>query len=202
MTATVDVARLYDGLVEYEVHRLAEHPMERELTFRSIQDGLAAKSSNSQKRIADVGGGPGCIAFRLADAGHVVDLRDLTPGLIEAARSEQAKRVETGLATLASLEIGNALDQSSLAMNPSSYDAVLLLGPLYHIMEEDERVVAVENALNLAADDGGLVYCAFISVAAHLRDVAVRNPSRLVIEGDFYATYVRSLHSAFSIYIS
>lgn len=193
MTSTTDVARLYDGLVASEIRRLAEHPMERELTFRSIQAGLAAKSSNPPKRIADIGGGPGSIAFRLADAGHVVDLRDLAPGLIDAARSEQSKRLEKHLPSLASLEVGSALDLGSLALKSSSYDAVLLLGPLYHIMEEDERVTAVKNALDLAVDHGGLVYCAFVSVAAHLRDMAMRDPSRLVAESDFYSSYVSSL---------
>lgn len=192
MTATTNVARLYDSIAEHEDTRLAKHPMEREITFRSIAEGLASQgsdASDAKKRIADIGGGPGRVAFRLADQGHHVDLRDLTPSLIEIAKKEQENRRGSSTATLASLAIGDALDESLCGLEGGSYDAVLLLGPLYHLMEEHEQAKAVQSALKLAKKDG-LVYIAFVSVAAHLRDIAMRDPARLVKSADFYANYV------------
>lgn len=195
MTSTTNVARLYNSIAEREDTRLAEHPMEREITFRSITEGLASQGSgagDARKRIADIGGGPGRVAFRLADQGHHVDLRDLTPGLIDIAKKEQETRSGSGsgsAATLASLAVGDALDESLCGLEAGSYDAILLLGPMYHLMEEHERAKAVQNALKLAKKDG-LVYIAFVSVAAHLRDIALREPARLVKETDFYAKYV------------
>lgn len=189
MTSTANVAKLYNSIAEHEDSRLAEHPMERELTIRSIRDGLTSQGPGI-KRIADIGGGPGRIAFPLADDGHQVDLVDLTPGLIAIAQAEQHRRQEAGQPVLSSLNVANVLDNPLL--ESASYEAVLLLGPLYHLLDEAERVWAVDNALVLAKPDGGLVYCAFVSVAAHLRDVVMRDPGRLVENADFYAKYVKS----------
>lgn len=90
-TVCENVAQLYGKIAEHENTRLAEHPMERELTLRTIRHWLPAPGAASQ-RIADVGGGPGKLAFALADEGHDVDLVDLTPALIALAEAEQKRR--------------------------------------------------------------------------------------------------------------
>jgi 2-polyprenyl-3-methyl-5-hydroxy-6-metoxy-1,4-benzoquinol methylase len=180
-----NVARLYDTIVDYEDTRLATHPMERELTLRAIRESLGP----GPKRVADIGGGPGRIAFPLADEGYLVDLIDLSPGLIKLAQTEQniRKATEPNKPVLQSINVGNALATHNLP--EAAYDAVLLLGPLYHLVAEEERAQAIENAL-LLTKPGGLLFVAFISVAAHLRDIAVRDPKRLVEEKDFYDRYV------------
>lgn len=61
---------------------------------------------------------------------------------------------------------------------------------MYHLVEESERVEAVANAARLAAPNG-LLFVAFVSVAAHLRDIAMREPERLVAEKEFYAKYLQ-----------
>lgn len=186
------VANLYGKIVEYEKARLATHPMERELTLRAIRQALAIPGTKptARKRIADVGGGPGKLACALADEGYHVDLIDLSPDLIRVAEAEQQRRsaADDNQALLASIGVGNALDRTALASD--SYDAVLLLGPLYHLLEVTERKEAVENALRLARPNEGIVFCAFVSIEAHLRDIALRDPARLVEKRDFYATYV------------
>lgn len=191
-TVTKNVAKLYGRIAELENQRLADHPMEREITLRAIRKGLVSASGTAPKRIADVGGGPGKIAFALADEGHEVDLIDLTPDLIELAKTEQHKREITGdKALLRSITVGNALDKSRLTED--SYDAVLLLGPLYHLMEESERATAVSHALNLAKPENGLVFVAFVTIDAHLRDIAMRNPGKIIELKDFYSRYVSAL---------
>lgn len=198
-TATENVAKLYGKIAQFEDTRLAEHPMEREITLRTIRHNLPPSSSTSScpVRIADIGGGPGKLAFALADDGHHVDLVDLTPDFIAMAQQEQQERQAAadedgrqrrGGGLLQSISVGNALHKSALPA--ASYDGVLLLGPLYHLLEERERVAAVENALQLAKPGTGVVFCAFISVAAHLRDIAIRDPAKLVRAHDFYQKYV------------
>ncbi|KAH8177995.1 methyltransferase domain-containing protein [Sarocladium implicatum] len=166
--------------------------MERELTLRAIHQALAtSKTTDTEpKRIADIGGGPGKIAFALADQGHHVDLIDLSPSLIRLAESEQEQRKANAEnpPLLASIRVGDALD--SVPLTNDSYDAVLLLGPLYHLLDEAERKRAVDNALRLAEPQGGFLFCAFISKEAHLRDVAMRDPARLLERKDFYAAYL------------
>ncbi|OAR01077.1 hypothetical protein LLEC1_05067 [Akanthomyces lecanii] len=87
-TATDNVAKLYGAIAISEGTRLAEHPMERELTLRTIR----AHVPSAPAAIADIGGGPGKLAFALADDGHLVDLVDLTPELIAKAQAEQDSR--------------------------------------------------------------------------------------------------------------
>ncbi|KXJ86958.1 S-adenosyl-L-methionine-dependent methyltransferase [Microdochium bolleyi] len=192
MTTSRDaVATLYGKIAEYEDLRLATHPMEREVTLRTIRHGLSGDGSVASKRIADIGGGPGKLAFALADEGHEVDLIDLSPDLIQLAQDEQDRRATvSGKQQLTSIGVGNALDDSGL--DKDSYDAVLLLGPLYHLLDEAERVQAVQNALQLAKSQGGLVFCAFVGIEAHLRDLVSRDPARLLKEKEFYDAYLAS----------
>ncbi|KAL2130962.1 hypothetical protein VTI74DRAFT_5707 [Chaetomium olivicolor] len=185
-TITENVSRLYGRIAELESRRLADHPMEREITLRTIRNGLVSATG---KRIADIGGGPGKIAFALADEGYEVDLIDLSPDLIQLAQAEQDKRSAAGdKPLLRSIAVGNALNKSTLTSG--SYDAVLLLGPLYHLMEDSERATAVTHALELAKPAGGLLFVAFVSIDAHLRDIAMRNPSKIIEFKDFYSKYL------------
>lgn len=180
------VAKLYDIIDVNEDTRLATHPMERELTRRALRHYLGAAT----RHVADIGGGPGRIAFPLADDGYAADLVDLSPAMVRLAQKEQDARraAPGGKPLLQSITVGNALVQSS-HLPEGSYDAVLLLGPLYHLINEDERIKAVENAL-LLAKPTGLIFVAFVSVAAHLRDIAIRDPKKLVNEREFYSEYV------------
>lgn len=183
-TPAPDIANLYNIIGDGEVSRLETHPIELLVTLRAIREALPSTS----QRIADVGGGPGKYAFALADQGHSVDLVDLSPGLIDLAQSEQDKRKSNGnKALLKSISVGNALDTSIL--QDGVYDAVLLLGPLYHLVEESERAEAVANAIRLAKPNG-FIFVAFISIAAHLRDIAMREPGKLVADKEFYTKYV------------
>ncbi|EXK26495.1 hypothetical protein FOMG_16900 [Fusarium oxysporum f. sp. melonis 26406] len=113
-TSRQAVANRYGKIADYENSRLATHPMERELTLRAIHQALDTSETADieRKRIADVGGGPGKIAFALADQGHHVDLIDLSPDLIRLAELEQNQRSASAKnpALLASISVGDALE--------------------------------------------------------------------------------------------
>ncbi|KAI6484772.1 hypothetical protein MCOR13_009891 [Pyricularia oryzae] len=190
-TSREAVAKIYGQIAELENNRLATHPMEREITLRAIRHGLStvASSGSSSKLIVEIGGGPGKLAFALADEGHTVDLIDLSPDLIRLAQAEQDRRIAAEREPLLrSIGTGNALDGN--AFDKDVYDAVLLLGPLYHLLDELERKQAVENALELANPKCGSVFCAFVSREAHLRDLVTREPERLVKQKNFYTAYL------------
>lgn len=185
-TSCEAVAKIYGQIAELENNRLATYPMEREITLRAVRHGLStvASSGSSSKLIVDIGGGPGELAFALADEGHMVDLIDLSPDLIRLAQAEQDRRIAAGREPLLrSIGTGNALDGN--AFDKDVYDAVLLLGSLYHLLDELERKQAVENALALANPKCGLVFCVFVSGEAHLRDLVTREPERLVKQKKF-----------------
>jgi ubiquinone/menaquinone biosynthesis C-methylase UbiE len=113
--------------------------------------------------IADVGGGPGRYAIWLAERGYRVHLIDPVPLHVEQARV--AVKALRGV-TLASVELGDA---RALGLPDASVDAVLLLGPLYHLTEHAERVQALSEARRVCRN-GGVVIAAAISRFASTLD--------------------------------
>lgn len=96
--------------------------------------------------ILDVGGGSGVYATWLAEQGHRVRLVDPVPRHVETARAKGVDAV-----------IGDA---RVLAEADDSHDAVLLLGPLYHLPQREERLRALREARRVSRD---LVVAAVIS---------------------------------------
>ena len=113
--------------------------------------------------VADVGGGPGRYAILLAERGHRVHLVDPVPLHIEQARAAALERPGV---TLAGADVGDA---RSLSLPDASVDAVLLLGPLYHLTERADRVRALAEARRVCRA-GGVVVAAAISRFASTLD--------------------------------
>jgi 2-polyprenyl-3-methyl-5-hydroxy-6-metoxy-1,4-benzoquinol methylase len=107
-------------------------------------------------RVFDVGGGTGIHARWLAEAGYEVTLVDLM-----AEHVEQAAAIEGVDASLG--------DARALAAPDASFDVVLLLGPLYHLIEPDDRSLALREAVRVARP-GAVVAAAAIGRYAGLLD--------------------------------
>lgn len=97
--------------------------------------------------VLDVGGGPGVHAAWLAGDGYRVHLVDPVPRHVEAAR-------RAGIAA-------EAGDARALPAADGSYDATLVLGPLYHLLERADRDRALAEARRVTRP-GGLVAAAAI----------------------------------------
>jgi S-adenosylmethionine-dependent methyltransferase len=118
------VEQAYDEHPEYEWDRLMRHRVEHGLTMRAMAEHLPAAPA----KIADVGGSVGRYAIELARRGYAVTLVDLSAKCLDFARQKAAEaRVQ-----LAGVVKANARDLSVLA--DQSFDAVLLMGPLYHLL--------------------------------------------------------------------
>jgi SAM-dependent methyltransferase len=113
--------------------------------------------------IADIGGGPGRYAVWLAERGYRVYLVDPIPLHVEQARA--AARARPGV-TLAAADVGDA---RALQLPDASADAVLLLGPLYHLPERADRLRALTEARRVCRP-GGVVIAAGISRFASTLD--------------------------------
>ncbi|HUO16024.1 MAG TPA: class I SAM-dependent methyltransferase [Verrucomicrobiae bacterium] len=113
--------------------------------------------------VFDIGGGAGAYALWLASRGYQVYLIDPVPQHVEQARAASAAQAEF---PLGSAEIGDA---RRLLFSDNSADAVLLLGPLYHLLERDERVQALREAHRVVRP-GGWVWGAAISRFASFFD--------------------------------
>jgi S-adenosylmethionine-dependent methyltransferase len=103
---------------------------------------------------------------------YEVALLDLSQGNLEFARQ---KAQELGV-QLHGYVHGNALYLSAFV--PESFDAVLLLGPLYHLHNQQERQQALREARRVLRP-GGLIFAAFVTRYAPLRDLAKNAPEIL-----------------------
>lgn len=112
--------------------------------------------------VLDVGGAAGHYALALAAQGHAVHLLDPVP--LHVAQARQASR--TAERPLAGVLLGDA---RALPFDDASADAVLLLGPLYHLVERDDRLAALREARRVLRP-GGVVVAAAISRWASTAD--------------------------------
>lgn len=112
--------------------------------------------------VADVGGGPGGYAVWLAERGYRVHLVDPVRLHVEQALATAGDR----LATLLSAEVGDA---RALKLPDASADAILLLGPLYHLPDRADRLQALAEARRVCRS-GGVVIAAAISRFASTLD--------------------------------
>lgn len=112
-------------------------------------------------RVLDVGGGAGVYAGWLAEQGYDVHLVDPVPLHVEQAREHGGFTAAEGDA--------RALDEPD-----ASRDAVLLLGPLYHLPARAERVRALAEARRVVRP-GGVVCAAAIARWAGVWDALTRD---------------------------
>ncbi len=113
--------------------------------------------------IADIGGGPGAYALPLARQGYRVCLVDPVPLHIQQGIAGSKAQPE---APLAGAVIGDA---RFLEFRDESVDAVLLLGPLYHLTGRDDRISALREVFRVLRP-GGIVAAAAISRFASALD--------------------------------
>ena len=140
--------------------------------------------------ILDLGGGSGIYSFYLANKGHKVYLADLSEKLIDEAKRESK---EENNQNIISCDVVNAIDLSIYQDN--QFDVVLLFGPMYHLLDEEERQKCVKEVNRVLKKDG-LVLVSFIpflsgSIAIidryfrHQEQVNVNNLSKVFETGIF-----------------
>jgi 2-polyprenyl-3-methyl-5-hydroxy-6-metoxy-1,4-benzoquinol methylase len=166
-----------DTIVQYysrfdEKNRLQNrHSLERIRTQEIISRCL----NSNKASILDIGGAAGIYSFWLAGLGHKVDLIDLTPKHIEEAKKvEQESKIR-----LNSMTVGNAC---KLPYKDDSYEIVLLMGPMYHILDKEQRIKALVEAKRVLKQNG-LIFVAAISRFASMFDAFINN---LIDDEDFY----------------
>lgn len=147
-TETIRAYYNADPLKEWD--RLKKkHPYEKYITTRMMDRYIHPGSA-----ILDIGGGPGHYSIHYARQGHAVTLLDLSDENVRFAK-KKARQYGVKIAALQ----GNALDLSRFP--DESFDAVFLMGPLYHLMNEESRMKAIQEA-NRVLKPGGNLFSSFI----------------------------------------
>ncbi|HEX6311762.1 MAG TPA: methyltransferase domain-containing protein [Acidimicrobiia bacterium] len=161
-----EATRITEGFRRLELVRT------REIVRRHLPSGPL--------RVLDVGGGAGVHAAWLAEDGHQVHLVDPV-----ARHVDQARRL-TASGDSVTAELGDARE---LPDADESFDAVLVLGPLYHLVGADDRLRALREARRVVRR-GGLLFVGAISRFASLFDGLSRE---FLFDPEFRAVVVDDL---------
>lgn len=160
------VREFYNRSAEVEWNRIAGRP-EFLLTCRYLDRYIKAGDT-----VLDIGGGPGRYAIYLAEKGCDVTLIDLSDANVSFA-TERAGEQGVRLKAMQ----GDARVADTLVSG--LFDHVLLMGPLYHLLEESDRVLAVEAALRLLKP-GGVLFASFISMGGGLVFIMKNEPTAII----------------------
>jgi 2-polyprenyl-3-methyl-5-hydroxy-6-metoxy-1,4-benzoquinol methylase len=142
----------YNEGVETEWKRIAGRP-EFLLTCRFIDRYI-----KSGDRVLDIGGGPGRYSLYLAGKGCEVTLFDLSD---ENIKFVKGKAIEDNVSIKTICGDARVAD----ILLQERYDHVLLMGPMYHLLKESDRIDAVNAALKLLKPNG-VIFISFINMIA------------------------------------
>jgi SAM-dependent methyltransferase len=168
----------------YEVTRLSASA-QGELERVRSQEIIARYLPRAPARVLDVGGAAGAYSLWLLDQGFEVRLMDALPMHAELAAKSFEGHPNRKLAS------GRVGDARKLDEADRSADAVLLMGPLYHLTAREDRLQALREARRVVRP-GGVVFAATISRFASLLDGLARN---LVDDPAFYEILAADLVS-------
>jgi S-adenosylmethionine-dependent methyltransferase len=170
---TGDIRQFYDDSVEKENTRLERHQLEHDMTWRYLDKYLPRRG-----KILEIGCATGAYTIPLAKRGYSVTAVDFAAKEVELCRDKvKGEHLEKQVTCL----VADARDLSDIT--EKDYDAALVMGPLYHlVLEEDRETVLqqVKKHLKIA----GLVFSTFISRYGIWGDVITNLPHYIEFERD------------------
>ncbi|HVB76738.1 MAG TPA: class I SAM-dependent methyltransferase [Candidatus Nitrosotalea sp.] len=155
----------YEGAIEQEIHR------------RALADLLPVGA-----RVLDLGGGPGRWTIWLLRRGHQVVLADISPTMLAIASRE------LGAAGLRADSVVEADARDLSQFSDGEFDAVLALGPFYHLTAAEDRDRAAREAARVLRPGGILVATVMVRYAWALGVLLESGSSRIADVRELLAT--------------
>lgn len=168
-----DIAAYYDNNPHGEHDRLDRHQLEHDLTWRYLDQYLPPQGS-----ILEIGAATGRYTLPLAKRGYAVTAVDMSAVLLEQNRKNLAA---AGLEKQVQLLKADARDLSALGQK--NFNALLLMGPLYHLVQESDRKKALKEAFD-HLQEGGVLFSAFISRFGIMGDLLRKIPDWIEDQGE------------------
>ncbi len=150
-------------------------------TMKYIQEYLGGDRA---KRILEAGAGTGRYSVTLAREGYQVDALELTEHNLSILKSKL-----TGKERITAVQ-GNVLDLSGYEDN--TFDLTLVLGPMYHLYNDEDRKQALSEAVRVTKQGGILMiaYCMNESVVVQesffLRGNIKEHMAKKMLTADFH----------------
>lgn len=111
--------------------------------------------------VIDVGSGPGVYSAELLQRGYQTTLWDLSDTLLDIAKEELSKK---------GLMAEDFICDSAVHLleHNTQYDSLLLMGPMYHILGEEQRKLVMQGVKHVLKP-GGIGFVAFLNSWGVLR---------------------------------
>jgi len=167
---TYEIMRNFYGIKEEEGRLATRYGMVEYLTtMRYIERYL-----KPDMRIMEIGAGTGRYSCALAAKGYRVDAVELVETNIDMMRHKIKPEMRLMVTQ------GNALDLS--AFDDETYDLTLLLGPMYHLFTEEDKLQALSEAIRVTRK-GGVVFAAYCMADASILQAGfIKGRTRELIE--------------------
>jgi len=160
-----DIAAYYNSDPLREHSRLERHQLEHELTWCYLDQYLPPQGS-----ILEIGAATGIYTLELVKRGYAVTAVDMSAKLLE---ENKRSIVEAGLEKHVQFVEADARNLSEVTKH--DFDGLLLMGPLYHLVEEADRQAMLRQAIEKLRT-GGFIFSAFISRFGIMGDLIKNMP--------------------------
>lgn len=160
-----EIGRLERGLGVIEAART------KEILARHLQPGM---------KVYDVGGGVGYYSDWLAEKGCEATLFELAPSAVAYAKAHQTCPYPAYPA-----------DARALPAEDASCDALLLMGPLYHLLEREDRIKALREAKRVLRPEGVLVAAGISKFSSATWALSTYRTANALIDDNIYMDMLR-----------
>src|SRR5690554_1102680 len=120
--------------------------------------------------ICDIGCGPGRYSIELLKRGYKVTMLDLTDKLLEHAKKKLDEL------NLKAEEIIREDARNLDILDSENYDGVLLMGPMYHVINREERIAILKNVKRILKK-GGVAIIAYLNAWGVTRSLMEESPN-------------------------
>ena len=173
----MDFLEEYYNLRDEEGRLLSQHGQVEYLTTQKYIHTYL--NGNRDARILEVGAGPGRYSVALAKEGYSVVALELVAHNIEVLRSKL-----DGTEPIEVLQ-GNALDLSRFS--DGAFDLTLVLGPMYHLYTNADKIRALKEAARVTKPGGVLMVAYCMNEATIIQYVFAKGNLQAVFEKNLIA---------------
>ncbi len=153
MDDITDIREMYNANREKEDDRLLRHQLEYDMTWRYLEKYLPPPGA----KVLEIGAATGRYTMELARRGYKVLAIDIAEELVARAK---ARIDDLGLGSRVDFQVGDI--RTCGDMPESSFDAALVMGPLYHLVLQEDRELVLDRVFQFLKP-GGIVFSAWIS---------------------------------------
>ena len=166
MDDLTDIREFYNAGWDTEANRLKRRQLEADITWRYLNLYLPPHG-----RLLEVGFGTGSYTFPLARRGYQITAVDLADEYVTRCKASAEER---DLSDQIDFRTGDARKLDGIPRG--KFEAVLLMGPLYHLLLETDRTAALRSAYD-CLKPGGVIFSALISRFGNFGNLIKKNPS-------------------------